>query len=287
MEILSTHIIIGILLSGGLISFLLNRFLRYGFYVILVCLVFSVLVLWFVLELQYFLSLALTILLPLLFINTILYGVISGDKQVSKARKVYRVKMKTKGSNLVLENIRRGVSVIASAGSGKTESVIYNFLQHFKKQQFCGVIHDYKNFEITEMAWPLFQKSGINFYVVSFDPIYHKVNPIAPRYLPDEESVYEVSRVLLENLLELKERDDNSTSRFFKDAVEGLISGLIWRLKTDYPDYCTIPHLIALYQQLSTKGLIGFLKADITSRAMGYGRCVYQWNRFRPTNCRS
>lgn len=50
--------------------------------------------------------------------------------------------------------------------------------------------------------------------------------------------------------------------------MEGLISGLIWRLKTDYEDFCTIPHLIALYQQINTKGLIKFLKGNLTSRAM-------------------
>ncbi len=87
------------------------------------------------------------------------------------------------------------------------------------------------------MAYPLLKKSSVNFYIVSLYPIYHRVNPIAPRYLPDEENVYEISRVLLENLLELKESNNNSTSRFFKDAVEGLIGGLIWRLKTDYKDY--------------------------------------------------
>src|SRR5690606_27644817 len=172
------------------------------------------------------------------------------------------------GTRLVLENIRRGVSVIASAGSGKTESVIFNFLEHFKAHQFCGVIHDYKDFEITEMAYPLFKNSGVPFHIVSFDPIHQRVNPIAPRYLPDEESVFEISRVLLENLLELRAGDENSTSRFFKDAVEGLVSGLIWRLKEDYPDFCTIPHLIALYQQLDIKGLVKFLRANLTARAM-------------------
>ena len=169
---------------------------------------------------------------------------------------------------MVLSNIRRGISVMASAGSGKTESVIHGLLQHFRQQRFSGVIHDYKDFEITEMACPLWKDQKVPFRIISFGPIYHRVNPIAPRYLPDEESVHEVSRVLLENLMEHKDSDENSTSRFFKDAAEGLISGLIWRLKTDYPDFCTLPHLMALYQQLGTKSLIKFLRENLTSRAM-------------------
>ena len=129
-------------------------------------------------------------------------------------------------------------------------------------------MHDYKDFEITEMAYPIFKGKGIHFYMVSFDTIYHRVNPIAPRYLLDEESVHEISRVLLENLLELRESGSSGVSRFFNDAVEGLIGGLIWRLKVDYPKCCTIPHLIALYQFLSTKELVDFLSADLTSKAM-------------------
>ena len=262
------YTIIGCLALGGLISYVVNKYLRYGLFIMLCCLVLAAGLLWARLGLQHFSMAMLTFLLPLLFCNVLLYVFVDGSGNAPNAGRAYKVKMKNKGATLVLENIRRGVSVIASAGSGKTESVVYNFLGHFNAHQFCGVVHDYKDFEITEMAWPLFRKNKNRFYIVSFGPIYHRVNPIAPRYLPDEESVYEVSRVLLENLLELREGDDNSTSRFFKDAVEGLISGLIWRLKTDYKDYCTIPHLIALYQQLGTKGLMGFLKADITSRAM-------------------
>ena len=101
-----------------------------------------------------------------------------------------------------IENIKRGASIIGSAGSGKTESVVYGFLKHFQEHSFCGVIHDYKDFELTEMAYPLFKNWDIPFRIISFDKIIHRVNPIAPRYLENEESVNEISRVLIENLLE-------------------------------------------------------------------------------------
>ncbi|MDX1328417.1 MAG: type IV secretory system conjugative DNA transfer family protein, partial [Arenibacter sp.] len=62
----------------------------------------------------------------------------------------YRVKFNLLNGSLVLRNIRRGASIIGSAGSGKTESIVYNFLKHFNQYEFSGVIHDYKDFEITE-----------------------------------------------------------------------------------------------------------------------------------------
>lgn len=206
-------------------------------------------------------------LLPLLSLNTILFAFSerwSGKWIPDK----YCISFSLKKGKLEIQNLRRGVAVIGAAGSGKTESAVYNFLKHFRKHSFCGIIHDYKNFELTEIAYPLFKTGDIPFYILSFDDIYHRVNPIAPRYLPDEESVNEVSRVLLENLLEQKENLPAGTTKFFNDAAEGLICGIIWKLKTDYPELCTLPHLIALYQHLNTESLITFLKSNQTSKAM-------------------
>nr|WP_268225696.1 TraM recognition domain-containing protein [Sinomicrobium oceani] len=191
------------------------------------------------------------------------------DILLPKPGKIYKVKIPLKnGGKLTLDNIRKGVSIIGASGSGKTESVVFNLLQHLGQHSFCGVMHDYKNFELTEIAYPLFEQSGIPYYIISPDKIYHRVNPIAPRYLQHEESVNEVSRVLLENLLEMKESGAFGTSRFFNDAVEGLIAGLIWKLRTDYPKYCTLPHVIAIYQLLDTDGLTNFLCSNRTSSAM-------------------
>ncbi|TMU50740.1 type IV secretory system conjugative DNA transfer family protein [Flagellimonas algicola] len=261
------QLVVALLIGGG-VSYGAVRYVKYGFLWVLLGLVLMAIGTLVVLDRELFLRALLGLWLPLLFLHTVLYGLNGKGRGSPRASKIFEVKLKVRGRSLVLGNIRRGVSVMASAGSGKTESVIYGFLKHFKKQGFSGIIHDYKDFEITEMAWPLWKDGGVPFHVVSFGPIHQRVNPIAPRYLPDEESVHEVSRVLLENLMEHRDSDGNSTSRFFKDAAEGLISGLIWRLKTDYPDYCTLPHLMALYQQLGIKSLVKFLRKNITSRAM-------------------
>ncbi|SHJ63004.1 Type IV secretion-system coupling protein DNA-binding domain-containing protein [Arenibacter nanhaiticus] len=217
---------------------------------------------------QVFASMMLVWLLPFQVINLGLFIYFNYDLKAPKASKTYRVKFSLLNGSLVLKNIRRGASIIGSAGSGKTESVVYNFLKHFSQQQFSGVIHDYKNFEITEMAYPLFIDSKIPFHIISFDDIHCRVNPIAPRYMEDEESVNEVSRVLLENLLEQRESIAMGSSKFFNDAVEGLLGGLIWKLKTSHEEYCTLPHLIATFQYLDTDNLIEFLSSDYTSKAM-------------------
>lgn len=261
-------LLVTVWMLGAGFSVVVHRYLKLGFVLGLGLLVFMMSVVVWARGWALFLEQALVLWIPLLFVHTVLYGLVNHYKDGIKPSKRFEVRMKVRGRPLVLGNIRRGISVMASAGSGKTESIIYNFLKHFQKEDFSGVIHDYKDFEITEMACPIWEGEQIPFKIVSFGPIYHRVNPIAPRYLPDEESVHEVSRVLLENLMEHRDSDENSTSRFFKDAAEGLVSGLIWRLKTDYPHYCTLPHLMAVFQQLATKSLIKFLKGNITSRAM-------------------
>jgi type IV secretory pathway TraG/TraD family ATPase VirD4 len=209
----------------------------------------------------------LYIIIPVLFTATVLYVFFHEERSMTADRK-YQVHFKLKRGKFKIENIKRGASVIGSAGSGKTESVIYNFLQHFSKHQFCGIIHDYKDFELTEIAYPLFKEKDIKFYTISFDTIHYRVNPIAPRYIPNEEDVNELSKVLIENLLEHKDSGMSGASKFFNDAVEGLLGGLIWKLKTSYPKYCTLPHLIALFQSMTTKRLVAFLSTDITAKSM-------------------
>lgn len=207
-------------------------------------------------------------LAPLQVLNLLIFVVLSGSEDQGSLKRKYRVRIPLRNGSLIMDNIRRGISIIGSAGSGKTESVVYSLLKHFNNHRFCGVIHDYKNFEITEMAYPLFNNPEIPFHIISFDDIHKRVNPIAPRYLEDEESINEISRVLLENLLEQKESIASGPSKFFNDAVEGLLGGMIWKLKTAHPKYCTLPHLIALYQYLDAEALVNWLSSDFTAKAM-------------------
>jgi len=261
-NIITTLLIIGL---ASIVFYAMFRVSRYAFLLNIAML--SVLV-FYISDVNELTSILLYLVCPLLLINIGFYVFLHKTNSTKNGSSKYQVNFATNKGNFKLDNIKRGASLIGSAGSGKTESVVYGFLKHFRKEGFCGIIHDYKDFELTEMAYPLFKDGDIPFKVISFDKIIHKVNPIAPRYLENEESVNEVSRVLIENLLEQRESGTSGTTKFFNDAAEGLIGGLIWKLKTDYPKYCTLPHLIAIYQFLDTDSLIQFLETNTTSRAM-------------------
>ncbi|MEM1260398.1 MAG: type IV secretion system DNA-binding domain-containing protein [Bacteroidota bacterium] len=252
-------------IATGLIL-LIQKYAPYAFFLVLGLLLYLEYLLFKSLPNSAFIESSLYWVLPLMSINILCYALMGeGEEGIPKH---YRVHLGIIKGVYTIHNLRRGVSIIGSAGSGKTESVVYGFLKHLKQHQFCGVIHDYKHFEITEMAHPLFTDTDVPLHIISFDDIHKKVNPIAPKYLPDEESVNEISRVLLENLLEQRESIAHGSSKFFNDAVEGLLGGLIWKLKTAYPDQCTLPHLMATYQYLDKDSLIGFLASDFTSKAM-------------------
>ncbi|WP_299622940.1 type IV secretory system conjugative DNA transfer family protein [uncultured Tenacibaculum sp.] len=261
--------IVGLLFGMGLVFSSLFKLTRYAYGINLLLSVFCLGVLF---KTNRYLLQSIEQLLyigcPLLLLNTVLYVFLHKENETYNADDKYLVRFKVQRGSFKIDNIKRGASIIGSAGSGKTESVVFNLLTHFSQYGFCGVIHDYKHFEITEMAYPLFEKRGIDFRVISFDDIYDRVNPIAPRYMQNEESVNEVARVLIENLLEQKESGSTGASKFFNDAAEGLIGGLIWKLRCSYPKYCTLPHLIAIYQILETDDLIDFLSSNTTSRAM-------------------
>lgn len=258
-------LIIFAIATAALIFYAMFRLIRFAFWINLI---FIIAILYYISDLIGLVSSLLYYGCAILLMNTMLYVFFQKDENISEAGAKYEVHFRSDKGDFKIQNIKRGASVIGAAGSGKTESVVYGFLRHFRRNSFCGVIHDYKDFEITEMAYPLFKDSDIPFYIISFDKIIHRVNPIAPRYLENEESANEVSRVLIENLLEHRESGTSGSSKFFNDAAEGLIGGLIWKLRTSYPQFCTLPHLIAIYQYLDTESLVAFLSSNTTSRAM-------------------
>lgn len=258
-------LLIEITVLGCLVSVAIYRWMRFAFItsiLFMLCLAGGLYLFGLVPATQ----LCLGLICPLLFVNVVAYGYTRSEGPVKSTP--FTVTFRLRRGKLFLENIRRGISIIGAAGSGKTESVVAPLVEHFVRNGFCGVIHDYKDFELTEITYPLIDTEKTDFYCIGFDPIHCRVNPIAPRYMDSEESVNEVSRVLVENLLEQKESGASGSNKFFTDAVEGLLGGMIWKLKSEYPDYCTLPHLMALYQYLDMESLETFLRGNHTAKAM-------------------
>ena len=145
MQIDNVIIILSIIGVTSIVFYAMFRVSKYAFLLNITILSFLVLYFSEGNELELIL---LYLACPLMLINIGLYVFLHKTENSQKGSTKYQVNFSTNKGNFKLDNIKRGASVIGSAGSGKTESVVYGFLKHFRKESFCGIIHDYKDFEL-------------------------------------------------------------------------------------------------------------------------------------------
>lgn len=158
-----------------------------------------------------------------------------------KSDPVWDVEFHTNKGIKILRGIQRGVAIFGAAGSGKTISVIYNILQHFAREQFSGIIYDFKDGELTELAIPAFG-NRLRIIAIHQPEIGLRVNPIDPKFLNGEKDVNEIVTVIMDNLINsgVGKGDD-----FFKDSASSLLSSVILKFSFTHPEYCTLPHIIS------------------------------------------
>ena len=117
-------------------------------------------------------------------------------------------------------------------------------MKHFAEHQFTGVIYDYKNGELSEIALGLFGKR-LRVIALHNVSISDRVNPIAPQYINNEVDIENISKTILLNLKGKDEKED-----FFFSAGAGLFAAIILKLRTYHPEYCTLPHAVAFFLSL-------------------------------------
>lgn len=143
----------------------------------------------------------------------------------------------SKGKRFV-RNVKRGILIFGSAGSGKTESPIYVLLKHFAEKDFTGVIYDYKDGELSEIAKGLF---GDRLKVIAIHKPYIglRINPLDERYIKDEKDINEIVQVIIDNLSGTGKPD------FFQENATALLTSIILKFHLDHREYCTLPHIIS------------------------------------------
>ncbi len=152
------------------------------------------------------------------------------------------VKLETSKGDIFLNAIEDGVLVYASAGSGKTQSVLYPIAKHFAKYQFSGIVYDFKDGELTEMLIPIFDK--VDIFALHRPELSIRINPIDPKIVNDEITAGQIAKTLVANLTNTK--NGGEASDFFVGTSEAIITAIILKLSFDHPEYCTIPHVISL-----------------------------------------
>lgn len=168
--------------------------------------------------------------------------------------------------NFNLLNIYRGVAIFGNAGSGKTWFWIKPLIEWAVGKGFTGLVYDFKSPEMARWVHDSFwnmrsrpvelkedgtpkAKHSISsdhrkLWMINFSDLSrtHRVNPIHPRYLKSTMDANEAAMTILHNLSpHYKQHED-----FWAQSAITFFKAIIWFLRCEYPDQCTLPHAIAM-----------------------------------------
>ena len=179
----------------------------------------------------------------------------------------HSINLELNNGTLLLSNPFRGLFVVGSAGSGKSESIAVPLLQEFIKKNYCGVVYDFKfptlANEIENISYD--KQSTLKRYFISFDTNYHsnKINPIAPEYLINTSYAREYAQAIISNLM----RESIKKPDYWSRSATDILTACIWYLREVHPDKCDIPHLFALITS-NDKELLKLLQNNIITQQM-------------------
>ncbi|MBL0744855.1 conjugal transfer protein MobC [Chryseolinea lacunae] len=146
----------------------------------------------------------------------------------------------------------RALLVIGTPGAGKSYFVIRHIITQHIKKGFSMFIYDFKYDDLSIIAYNALLNCGNSFavkpqfYVIEFDRIMHRCNPLDPATMEDITDASESSRTIMLGLNRdwIKKQGD-----FFVESPINFVTAIIWFLrKYEEGKYCTLPHVIELMQ---------------------------------------
>lgn len=164
----------------------------------------------------------------------------------------YIVKGKERESWINFINPFRSVLVIGTPGAGKSYFVIRHIITQHIKKGFSMFIYDFKYDDLSKIAYNTLREHSNkypvkpSFYVINFDEICHRCNPLDPSTMYDITDATESSRTIMLGLNRdwIKKQGD-----FFVESPINFVTAIIWFLKKfEAGRFCTLPHVIELMQ---------------------------------------
>ena len=207
------------------------------------------------------------------------------DKNKEKNKKNFKKStdsfvFNTEDGEIILDNPYRGLYIQGGAGSGKSVSLIYPILKQAIQNNFSGLLYDFKSPELSSYVISQIDKSdtSINPYFVDFKDAKRsvRINPLNPSLMVKTAYAHEYSQTLLYNLSPNNIKNEN----YFMIDAKSVLTGIIWYLKKEYPQYCSLPHIISLVlysdinillkkiaENIETAGLVASLSQAIKNNA--------------------
>ncbi len=168
-----------------------------------------------------------------------------------KIENPYSVNIKTKDGWLNVVNPFRATMVLGTPGSGKSYTIVEEFMKQHIQKGFSMLVYDFKYPDLSQVAYNYLLKYQTGYartpkvYLVNFNEPQnsHRVNPIAPILIQTQADALASAESLFLNINKeyIKRKD------FFTSSAVNLVAALIWFLRSfEGGKYCTIPHVISL-----------------------------------------
>lgn len=164
----------------------------------------------------------------------------------------YVIKGKQRSSWINFINPFRSLLVIGTPGAGKSYFVIRHVITQHIRKGFSMFVYDFKFDDLSIIAYNALIRNRNayeiqpEFYVINFDHIYHRCNPLDPSTMFDITDATESSRTIMLGLNRdwIKKQGD-----FFVESPINFVTAIIWFLKKfEGGCFCTLPHVIELMQ---------------------------------------
>jgi hypothetical protein len=193
----------------------------------------------------------------------------SKNQEFSQEKKIlkneYSVNFKTDKGYINVVNPFRGTMVLGTPGSGKSYSVIEEYIRQHLMKDFGMLVYDFKYPSLAKETYGFYNyykkknKLKTQFNVISLDNIYESsfVNPLSTKFIRRASDALEASQTVLFNLnKEWIEKKD-----FFAQSAISFFAACIYFLKIfENGKYCTLPHAISLASATDEKIFKVFLE---------------------------
>jgi hypothetical protein len=165
---------------------------------------------------------------------------------------LYKLKGKVRKAFINIINPFRGLLVIGTPGAGKSYFVIRHIITQHIRKGFTMFLYDFKYDDLSKIAYNTLLKykhlypKPPKFFVINFDKVIHRCNPLEPTTMYDITDATESSRTIMLGLNRewIKRQGD-----FFVESPINFVTAIIWFLKKHRDGkYCTLPHVIELMQ---------------------------------------
>ena len=151
----------------------------------------------------------------------------------------------TNKGTLSVHSPEQGTLVQAGAGGGKTASILVPYIYLAAKLGYAGFVYDFKGNPTTlgrSCYNAIKNASGVKtrFAIINYADLAASgtCNPVHPDYITKKMYAMNAAVAILTNLNKewVRKKD------FWADNAIAYLGSIIWYLRKNYPEYCTLPH---------------------------------------------